>query len=163
MTNLAVGDTLPGGKLYRVGEKGPEVVEIGELLAGRKVVIFGLPGAYTGTCTTAHVPSFIRTADKFRAKGVDEIICLSVNDPFVMKAWAESTGADKAGLTFLGDATGDFTKAIGLNFDAAAAGLFGRSKRYALYAENGVVKVLHLEESPGQCEISGGEALLAAI
>ena len=163
MSQITVGAKLPEAKLLKLGANGPEAVDLGEKLKGRKVVIFGLPGAYTGTCTTAHVPSFIRTADKFRAKGVDEIICISVNDPFVMKAWSDATGAGAAGIGFLGDATGDFTKAIGLTFDAPPAGLFGRSKRYALYAENGVVKVLHLEESPGQCEISGGEALLAAI
>lgn len=130
---------------------------------GRKVVIFGLPGAYTGVCTTAHVPSFMRTKSDFEAKGVDEIICVSVNDPFVMKAWGESTGAAAAGLTFLGDASSEFTKAIGMEFNAPPAGLISRSQRYALMAENGVVKVLQAEESPGVCETSGGEALLAAI
>ncbi len=163
MTEIKVGDTLPGATLLAVGEAGPGAVDLGEKLKGRKVVIFGLPGAYTGTCSTAHVPSFIRTADKFAAKGVDEIICVSVNDPFVMKAWGEATGATAAGISFLGDADGSFTKAIGLAFDAPPVGLFGRSKRYALLAEDGVVKVLNLEASPGQCEISGGEALLAAI
>ncbi|MGA0539483.1 peroxiredoxin [Neotabrizicola sp. VNH66] len=163
MTEITVGAKLPGAKLLRAGEKGPEAVDLAEKLAGRKVVIFGLPGAYTGTCSTAHVPSFIRTKDKFAAKGVDEIICISVNDPFVMKAWGEATGATAAGITFLGDADGSFTKAIGLAFDAPPAGLFGRSKRYALLAEDGVVKVLNLEPSPGQCDISGGEGLLAAL
>jgi peroxiredoxin len=94
---------------------------------------------------------------------VDEIICISVNDPFVMKAWGEATGATAAGISMLSDAEGAFTKALGLDFTAPPVGLIGRSKRYALYAEDGVVKTLHLEESPGQCEISGGEALLAAI
>lgn len=163
MSQITVGAKLPEAKLLKLGANGPEAVDLGEKLKGRKVVIFGLPGAYTGVCTTAHVPSFIRTAEKFAAKGVAEIICVSVNDPFVMDAWAKATGADKAGLSFLGDADGAFTKAIGLDFDAPPAGLLGRSKRYALLAEDGVVKVLHLEASPGQCEISGGEALLAEI
>jgi peroxiredoxin len=127
------------------------------------VVIFGLPGAYTGTCTTAHVPSFIRTREKLAAKGVDEVICLSVNDAFVMKAWGDSTGAAAAGITMLGDVDAGFTKAIGMNFSVPAIGFFDRSKRYALYAEDGVVKVLHAEENAGQCDISGGEAMLAAI
>ncbi|MGB3313124.1 MAG: peroxiredoxin [Albidovulum sp.] len=160
---ITTGGTLPGATLLQMGANGPETVDLGAKLKGRKVVIFGLPGAYTGVCTGAHVPSFIRTKSGFDAKGVDEIICVSVNDPFVMKAWDEATGAGQAGITMLGDAESAFTKAIGMNFTAPPAGLIDRSKRYALYAEDGVVKVLHAEESPGVCETSGGEALLAAI
>jgi peroxiredoxin len=126
-------------------------------------VIFGLPGAFTSTCTSAHMPSFVRTKPDFDAKGVDEIVCVSVNDPFVMAAWGESTGGTEAGITLLADASADFTKAIGLNFTAPPVGFFDRSQRYALYAEDGVVKVLHVEEGPGVCEASGGEAMLAAI
>ncbi|WP_298295426.1 peroxiredoxin [uncultured Litoreibacter sp.] len=160
---ISVGDTLPDANLLRMGAEGPEGVSLSSLTKGRKVVIFGLPGAYTGTCTSAHVPSFMRTKGDFDAKGVDEIICVSVNDPFVMAAWGESTGAADAGLTFLGDAASELTNAIGMAFDAPPAGLHGRSKRYALYAEDGVVKVLQAEQSPGVCETSGGEALLASI
>ncbi|NHF73069.1 peroxiredoxin [Paracoccus xiamenensis] len=156
---LGEGDKLPSGTLLQMTENGPAQVDLAQYTTGR-VAIFALPGAYTGTCTTAHVPSFIRTADQFRAKGVDRIVCVSVNDPFVMGAWAESTGADKAGLTFLGDADGSFTKAMGMGFDAPPAGLFGRSKRYAMLVEDGTITALNIEESPGQCEISGGEALL---
>ncbi len=156
---LGEGDKLPSGTLLELTENGPAPVDLADYATGR-VAIFALPGAYTGTCTTAHVPSFIRTADKFRAKGVDRIVCVSVNDPFVMGAWAASTGADKAGLTFLGDADGSFTKAMGMNFDAPPAGLFGRSKRYAMLVENGTITAMNIEESPGQCDISGGEALL---
>jgi len=132
---LSVGDTLPNADLYRMGAEGPESVSMDSLTKGRKVVIFGLPGAYTGTCTTAHVPSFMRTKDAFAAKGVDEIICLSVNDPFVMNAWGESTGGAAAGLTFLGDAASEFTAAVGMGFDAPPAGLHARSKRYAMYVD----------------------------
>lgn len=160
---ISEGSKLPEAVLLQVGENGPEQVDLAAKLAGRKVVIFAVPGAYTGVCTTAHVPSFVRTKAKFDAKGVDEIICISVNDPFVMKAWGEATGATAAGLTLLADADSSFTKAMGLAFDAPPVGLLARSKRYALYAEDGVVKALHLEESPGTCEISGGEALLKAI
>lgn len=160
---ISVGDTLPDATLIRLGASGPEAVSLGDLTKGRKVVIFAVPGAYTPTCSSAHVPSFIRTKAGFDAKGVDEIVCVSVNDPFVMKAWGEATGATAAGIGMLADADGSFTKAVGLDFTAPPAGLFGRSKRYALYAENGVVKTLHQEESPGICEISGGESLLAAI
>jgi len=160
---ISTGDRLPAGNLVKLGANGPEQVSIEALTKGRKVVIFAVPGAYTGTCTTAHVPSFVRTKAAFDAKGVDEVVCISVNDPFVMKAWGDVTKANEAGITMAGDASGEFTKALGLNFDVAAAGLYGRSKRYALYAEDGVVKVLNLEEAPGVCEISAGEVLLEAI
>lgn len=160
---ISTGDTLPEAELLKLGESGPEAVSVSALGKGRKLVIFAVPGAFTPTCSVAHVPSFIRTKAGFDAKGVDEIICLSVNDPFVMKAWGEATGATEAGITLLGDAQGAFTKAIGMDFDAPPAGLIGRSKRYAMAVEDGKVTVLHVEESPGTCEISGGEALLAAL
>ena len=160
---ISVGDRLPEADLVRLGDAGPEQVSIDALTKGRKVVIFAVPGAFTPTCHSAHVPSFMRTKDAFAAKGVDEVVCISVNDPFVMKAWGEATGAAEAGISMLADGTGAFTAAMGLSFDAPPVGLMARSKRYALMAEDGVVKVLHLEESPGTCEISGGEALLAAI
>lgn len=157
---LNEGDKLPGGTLLEMTQDGPAQVDLAQYATGR-VAIFALPGAYTGTCSTQHVPSFIRTADQFRAKGVDRIVCVSVNDPFVMGAWAKDTGADTAGLTFLADADGAFTAAMGMNFDAPPAGLFGRSKRYAMLVEDGTITTLQVEESPGQCSISGGESLLA--
>lgn len=160
---ITVGDKLPGATFLVLGTNGPEPVHLGDKLAGRKLVIFAVPGAYTGVCTTAHVPSFIRTKDKFLAKGVDEILCISVNDPFVMKAWGEVTGATAAGITMLADAESAFTTAIGMDFTAPPAGLISRSARYAMLVEDGVVKVIHKEESPGTCEISAGEGLLAAI
>ncbi|SDF68997.1 Peroxiredoxin [Celeribacter baekdonensis] len=160
---ISVGDTLPGGTVLELGAEGPASVDLATKFKGRNVVLFGLPGAYTGVCTTAHVPSFIRTKDAFAAKGVDEVICVSVNDPFVMGAWAKDTGADVAGLSMLGDAEGTFIKALGLDFTAPPAGLIGRSKRFALYAEDGVVKVLQVETSPGECTVSAGESLLEAI
>lgn len=160
---LSTGDTLPNATVLRLGAEGPEQVQMDTLTKGRKVAIFGLPGAYTGTCSTAHVPSFIRSMDGFKAKGVDEVICVSVNDPFVMDAWGKDTGATDAGIVMLGDAATEFTKAIGMNWTAEAAGLIERSRRYALYAEDGVVKTIHVEEGPGVCEVSAGESLLAAI
>lgn len=160
---ISVGDTLPDATLVQLGENGPEQVSMADKTKGRKVVIFALPGAYTGTCTTAHVPSFMRTKDQFEAKGVDEIICVSCNDPFVMAAWGDSTGATAAGLTFLGDADTSFTEAVGMRFDAPPAGLHGRSKRYAMFVDDGVVKVMQAEENPGVCDLSGGEAMLDAI
>ncbi|NKX38382.1 peroxiredoxin [Tritonibacter mobilis] len=160
---ISVGDKLPAATLTRIGENGPEQVEISDLAQGRKLAIFAVPGAFTPTCHSAHVPSFIRTKDQFAAKGVDEIICVSGNDPFVMKAWGEATGAAEAGISMLADAECAFTDAIGMRFDAPPAGLIGRSKRYAMIVEDGEVKILHLEESPGTCEVSAGEALLDAL
>ncbi|MCZ4266928.1 peroxiredoxin [Rhodobacteraceae bacterium G21628-S1] len=160
---ISVGDKLPAATLTRIGENGPEQVAISDLAQGRKLAIFAVPGAFTPTCHSAHVPSFIRTKDQFATKGVDEIICVSGNDPFVMKAWGEATGAAEAGISMLADAECAFTDAIGMRFDAPPAGLIGRSKRYAMIVEDGEVKILHLEESPGTCEVSAGEALLDAL
>lgn len=160
---ISVGAKLPDANLQVMGENGPEAVTLAPKLAGRKVVIFGLPGAYTGTCTTAHLPSFIRTREKFAAKGVDEVICIAVNDAFVLKAWGESTGATAKGITLLGDVDASFTKAMGIEFTVPSIGFFDRAKRYALYAEDGVVKVLNHGQETGACEISGGEALLELI
>lgn len=160
---ISTGTVLPDATLLFMGDEGPASVQLSEKLTDRKVVIFGLPGAYTGVCTTSHVPSFMRTKEDFAAKGVDEIICLSVNDPFVMQAWGESTGAAAAGITMLGDAEGAFTKAVGMDFTAPPAGLIGRSKRYAMVVDNGVVTAIGEDASPGECDISAGESLLAMI
>lgn len=160
---ISTGDRLPGATLTQMGANGPEEVELDSKTKGRKVVIFAVPGAFTPTCHSAHVPSFMRTRDKFAAKGVDEIICVSVNDPFVMKSWGEATGATAAGITMLGDPQATYTKALGMDFSALPAGLIDRSKRYAMLVDDGVVKLLHVEESPGTCEISAGEGLLAAM
>ncbi len=160
---ITTGSTLPDATLCRMGANGPETVQMSDLLNGRRVVIFGLPGAYTGTCSTAHVPSFMRTFDGFKSKGVDEVICLSVNDPFVMDAWSKDTGAGDAGITMLGDASAEFTKAVGMDFDAPPVGFVSRSKRYSMLVDNGVVTILNEEGSPGECEISAGETLLSAL
>ena len=161
--SISVGDKLPEATLLRMGENGPEQVALSGLTAGKKVVIFGLPGAYTGTCSTAHVPSFVRNKAALDEKGVDAVICVSVNDPFVMKAWGETTGAADAGLTMLSDAESTFTKALGMDFDAPPAGLLARSKRYAMLVEDGKVVILNAEASPGECEISAGEGLLDSM
>ena len=160
---ITVGDRLPEADLLRMGADGPEKVALAKMLEGRRVVIFGLPGAYTGTCSTAHVPSFIRAMDDLRAKGVNEVICLSVNDPFVMKAWGEATGATEAGITMLGDTSSVFTTAIGMEFSNPDRGFIRRCKRFALMAEDGVVKVWHPEEEAGTCDISGGASMVAAL
>lgn len=159
---ISVGGTLPETNLVHMGADGPETVSLHAKLKGRKVVLFALPGAFTGPCSTAHIPSFIRTAAAFRAKGVEEIICISVNDPFALKAWGEATGATAAGITHLGDADGSFTKGLGMDFTAPHLGLIGRSNRYALVIEDGVITKANIDE-PGVCNISTGESLLAEI
>ena len=160
---ISQGDRLPGAYLLRIGEDGPEQVDLQGLLAGRQVVIFAVPGAFTPTCHSSHMPSFVRTADRFREKGVNEILCIAVNDPFVLNAWSEATGAGEARITVLSDAEGAFTRAIGMEFDAPSRGLIGRSQRYAMVVEDGVVKTLHVEQARGTCETTAGEALLATL
>lgn len=160
---IQVGDTLPNATLSRMGENGPETVELSSLTTDRKVVLFGLPGAFTGTCSTAHVPSFLRNAEALKAKGVEDIICVSVNDPFVMSAWDKDTGAADGGLTFLADPESTFTKAVDLAFSVPAIGFHDRSKRYALLAENGVVKAVNIDEEAGVCNVSSGETMLDAL
>lgn len=160
---ISVGDKLPSGSFMVMGEGGIAEHSVESLTAGKSVVIFGLPGAYTGVCSTAHVPSFIRSMEKLKAKGVDAVICVSVNDAFVMKAWGEATGASKAGILMAADPDAAFTKALGLDFAAGFMRGAARSKRYALQAVDGVVKVVNLEANPGVCDISGGEAMVEAI
>ena len=157
---ITIGDMLPDATVLTMGDGRPEPVSIADKTRDRTVVIFGLPGAYTGTCTTAHVPSFIRSMPQLRDKGVDEVICIAVNDPFVMKAWGEATGAVDAGITMLADAEASFTKAIGMDFSAPPVGFIDRSKRYAMLVKDGRVAILNEEPGPGQCDISGGETLL---
>lgn len=160
---IAIGDKLPEATLRAMSADGPTEHSTSALVAGKKAVIFGLPGAFTGTCTSAHLPSFMRTADGFAAKGVDFIACVSVNDVFVMGAWAEATGADKSPIQMLCDPDASFTKALGLEFSAPPVGLIDRSKRYAMVVEDGVVTNIQVEESPGECTISAGESLLETL
>jgi peroxiredoxin len=160
---IKVGDRLPEADLLELKDGVPSVVPLGPVLRDRKVVIFGLPGAYTPTCSAAHLPSFMRVMDGLKEKGVDEVICLSVNDPWVMDAWGKASGGSAAGIRFLADASCSFTEAIGMRFDAPARGFVARSLRYALAAEDGVVTRLHMEEKGGVCDLTGGEAMLAAL
>lgn len=161
--SISIGDTLPQATLLRMGDGGPESVQLGPIIEGRNVVLFGLPGPFTGTCSEAHVPSFMRTKQALSDAGVDEVVCFAVSDPFVMGAWSEQTGAGDAGLTMLADSSGDFTRALGLAFDAPPAGLYGRTARHSMYVVDGVVKLFHLDENPGVCEASAGEAMLDSI
>lgn len=157
---ISIGDNLPTANLGHLGQDGPEAINLSELIAGKKVVIFAVPGAYTPTCSSAHMPSFIKNADAIRAKGVDEIICISVNDVFVMNSWGKETGGDAAGIHCFADGDSNFTKSIGMEFSAPPVGLINRSKRYAMIVDDGVVTALNAEENPGECDISGGNTIL---
>ena len=160
--SISEGARLPDAALVKMGPNGPEAVSVSALTARRKVVIFAVPGAFTPTCHTAHMPGFIAVKDQLAAKGIDEIVCISVNDAHVMRAWGEATGATAAGITLLADGMGEFTDKLGMTFDAAVVGMKGRSKRYAMMVEDGVVKVWHPETTRG-CEVSGGPAMVAAL
>jgi len=160
---ISVGDRLPEATLTRFGSKGPEAVKVSELTTGKKVALFGLPGAFTRTCSAAHLPSFIRTAEQFRAKGIDHVVCISVNDPFVMKAWDDAQGASAAGVELLADGVAELTKAMGLAFSAPAIGFVDRCKRFSAYVEDGVVKSLNYETAAGVCDLTAGETLLNQI
>jgi len=159
---VSLGDRLPDANLSRLGADGPETVSVADLTRGRKVVIFAVPGAFTPTCHSAHLPGFVRQKDALRAKGVDEIVCVAVNDIHVLKHWGEATGATAAGIAVLSDGDSAFTRAMGMAFDLPAVGMMGRSRRYALMAEDGVIRVWHPETTRG-CEVSGAEAMLAAV
>ena len=160
---ISQGDTLPDATFIVMGESGPETVRLADKTKGRKVVLFAVPGAFTPTCHSAHVPSFIRTKEALMEKGVDEIICVAVNDPFIMQTWGEASGATEAGITMLADAEAEFTKSIGMNFSAPPVGFVDRSSRYAMLVEDGKVNLLQVDENPGTCELSAGEALLDSM
>ncbi len=159
--SIAVGDNLPEAKLMLSTSEGPRPTTVAELFGGKRVVMFAVPGAFTPTCSAKHVPGFVEQCEAFRAKGIDAIICLSVNDVFVMDAWGKDQNA--AGkVTMAADGNGDFTKAMALDFDGSGFGMGTRSQRYALYAEDGVVKVLNVEAA-GAFDVSSAEAMLAAV
>ena len=142
--------------------EGPGQMTTSEVFAGRKVVLFAVPGAFTPTCHMKHLPGFVSHAADLKAKGVDTIACVSVNDVFVMNAWAEQLRR-KDEITFLADGSADFTKAIGMELDASGFGMGMRSKRYAMLVDDGVVKVINVEEAPGTAEVSSAEKILAAL
>jgi peroxiredoxin len=159
---IKVGDRLPNATLRLVTEDGPRPVGTGEFFSGKKIVLFGLPGAFTPTCHKNHLPGFIVSEAAFKAKGVDKIAMTSVNDHFVLGAWSEATGA-KGHIDFLADGSGDFAKALGLELDASAGGLGLRSKRYSMLVVDGVVKELNIEPEPGKADVSSAEHLLGQI
>ena len=158
---IKVGDKIPSATLYRLGANGPEAVTTDDLCSGKKVVLFGLPGAFTPTCSAKHVPGFLQNADALKAKGVDTIACVSVNDAFVMGAWAKDQGTGEK-VMMLGDGSGELTKKMGIELDLSGRGLGVRSRRFSMLLDNGVVKKLNLEEG-GALETSGAETLLGQI
>ena len=158
---IKVGDKLPEAKFRVMTAEGPQVKSTDDIFKGKKVALFAVPGAFTGTCHKMHVPSITQNADAIKAKGINTIAVTSVNDVFVMDAWKKATLADK--LEFLADGNGEFAKAIDLAFDASGHGLGTRSRRYSMLVEDGVVKKLNIEEAPGKVEVSGGDALLKQL
>ena len=158
---ISVGDKLPSVTLYKMGSDGPEAVSTDDYCAGRKVVIFGVPGAFTPTCSAQHVPGFIQNADAIKAKGVDAIACVSVNDAFVMGAWAKDQGTGET-IDMLADGSGELAKGMDIELDLAARGLGVRGKRFALVAEDGVVKHLALQDG-GELTTSSAEETLKAL
>jgi len=165
---IKIGDRLPEGELREFIEVetegcslGPNKFSVGDLVKGKKVVIFAVPGAFTPTCSEKHAPGFIQHAADFKARGVDEIWCIAVNDAFVMGAWGRELKAAGA-VRMMADGSADFTKALGLDADFGKAGLGIRSQRYSMLVEDGVVKQLNVEQ-PGKFEASNAETLLAQL
>jgi peroxiredoxin len=159
---IKVGDKLPDVKFRVMTSEGPAWKSSEEVFKGKKVALFAVPGAYTGTCHKMHMPSITLNATAIKAKGVDAIAVTSVNDAFVMQAWKRDTD-QKDQVEFLADGNADFAKAIGLEMDASGGGLGIRSKRYSMLVDNGVVKKLNIEEKPGTVEVSGGDTLLEQL
>jgi peroxiredoxin len=159
---IQVGDRLPAVNLKQLTADGIKDVPVAELTKGKKVVLFAVPGAFTPTCSEKHLPGFVEQAEAIRAKGVDQILCVAVNDPFVLSAWEKARNVGGK-VTILSDGNAEFTRALGLDLDASGFGLGTRSKRYAMVVEDGVVKSLMVEDVPTQAEKSSASAILAAL
>ena len=154
---IKVGDKIPSVKLAHMTESGPGELSSEELFGGKKVVLFAVPGAFTPTCSAAHLPGFVANADKIKAKGVDDVVCLSVNDAFVMDAWGKVQNAEAVHM--VADGSGEFARAAGLELDLVARGLGMRSQRYAMVVEDGTVTHLHVDE-PAKLDKSSAESML---
>ena len=159
---IASGDRLPDVTFRTMTETGPKPVTTAEIFAGKTMVLFGVPGAFTPTCHKTHLPGFLKEAEAFKAKGVAGIAVVSVNDPFVMGMWAKDTGGDGV-ITFLADGNAEFAKAAGLDVDLSVAGLGTRCRRFSALIEDGVVKKINIEDSPGKAEASSAEALVCTL
>jgi glutaredoxin/glutathione-dependent peroxiredoxin len=158
---IAVGDKVPDVKVWTFGDNGPEATTSAEVLGKGKVVLFGVPGAFTPTCSDYHLPGFVLRADDLKAKGVDTIACIAVNDAFVMGAWGDAKDVGDS-IVMLADGSADFAKAMGLEMDATGAGLGIRSQRYAAIIDDGVVTYLAVEPARG-LDVSSADAILAAL
>jgi glutaredoxin/glutathione-dependent peroxiredoxin len=158
---IKVGDKVPSVTLRYVSPDGVQAVTTDEFFRGKKVALFGVPGAYTRTCSQRHLPGYVTHAGELKAKGVDTIACIAVNDQFVMDAWGKEHGASGK-VMMLGDGSGDFARAIGLELDRVKEGMGIRTQRYSMLVEDGVVKVLNIEQ-PGQFDVSSAEAMLKAL
>jgi glutaredoxin/glutathione-dependent peroxiredoxin len=158
---IAVGDKIPDVRLMVPGPDGPTPVQSGELLGSGKVVLFAVPGAFTPTCSDYHLPSYLLRNDELAAKGVDSVVCVSVNDPFVMGAWGDQHEVGDR-VVMLADGNGEFTKAVGLEMDGSGFGLGTRSQRYAMVIEDGRVTGLYVEPGPG-LSVSAADAVLAEL
>lgn len=158
---IKVGDTIPDVTLKTMKDDGMQDVQTGELFKGKKVVLFALPGAFTPTCSAKHLPGFVEKAAALKAKGVDTIACLSVNDAFVMNAWGKDQNVG-ANVAMLADGNGDFTRAVGLELDGSGFGLGQRSQRYAMVVDDGKVTHLAVEDGPG-LDVSSAENILAQL
>ena len=158
---IKAGDRIPEGKLKVMGPDGPMNVNAGELLGKGRVVLFSVPGAFTPTCSAKHLPGFIEGAAALRAKGVTKIVCLAVNDVFVMNAWGKSAGVGDA-IVMAADGNGEYSRALGLELDARGFGMGMRGQRFALVVEDGVAKQVHVE-APGEFKVSSAEHVLASL
>jgi peroxiredoxin len=158
---IAVGDKIPDVEIKTMGSDGPSPIRTGDVLGTGKVVVFAVPGAFTPGCSKIHLPGYVRNAAELKAKGVSVIACVSVNDPWVMAAWAESQGVGDA-IVMLADGNGEFTRAMGFDYDGSGAGLGTRSRRYAAVVEDGVVTSLEVEPKPG-VDVSSCENILAKL
>ncbi len=160
--SISVGDKIPAATVTTMTDEGPQPVNSEDFFAGRKVVMFGVPGAFTPTCHNQHLPGFVRHLDAIKAKGIDTIACLSVNDVFVLDAWAQSADAGKA-VTFLADGNAELTKALGLELDASGFGMGTRSQRFSMIVDDGVVQAINIEPQAGQAEVTSADAILANL
>ena len=158
---IKVDDKLPSATLRYVGPDGVQAVTTEEFFRGKKVALFGVPGAFTRTCSERHLPGYVTHADELKAKGIDTIACIAVNDQFVMDAWGKDRGASGK-IVMLGDGSGDFVRGIGLELDRDKEGMGIRTQRYSMLVDNGVVKALNVEQ-PGQFDVSSAEAMLKAL
>lgn len=157
---IQVGDSIPVVTLKVMGEKGPQDISTDSIFSGKKVVLFAVPGAFTPGCSVTHLPGYVVNADKIKAKGVDSIVCMAVNDAFVMSAWGKSQNAEE--LLMLADGNGEFTAALGLEMDASGFGMGTRSKRFAMIVEDGVVRHLAVEPAGG-VDVSAAEKILELL